>query len=598
MVFSAPSGCYYGLLNVLDPSIAYDSNGKIISVLRLPEAEESDETQRDPYDDLHDEADDIRAEEEPLVEEPAAEPFPEQEDPPTELVNEQDTKPAEDDAVVSESNPASPKEGFFTVPSVGLASVEVTPQEAKPVRSESPPKVETVYSEYTAEPEPQYRDVPVSPVASFRGIPGATSMGAVSLSASVARSTVSAPAMVQTVRSARRKDPEADVLPPVQELPIPMFVNEAKDKLEPESEEQQVESTVEPETEAETQAVPQSIVLVADYMEATPLFKTILRKNWKAVLYFLRTGSFSFSPLLGAVDMAGVELQVQTWVSKKDTYGTEMWRQLPLHAAICYGAPANVIEKLVEAYPGALESPDSHGNLPLHLAFIFDSDDSVAASLMKAFPASLHIINAEGLQPIQCSNEICSETFQSKAELFGALSDYTRAVAEKDPARLEEQLQDVHRQLKAVNDTLFATAPPRKPEAIKEYLAESNTSLENSTAMVSYGPSAFLAEIATGICPLSSGYDTQEDSIPRGTATPMDAEPKETEAPLQERLPVEQSEPTPPVVPVDSAIAVIAGGSALVVPVVSEKLPAPDPPQHKACRVMEFDPKSRTWRDI
>ena len=555
MVFSSPvNGCYYGLLNVIDPSIAYDSNGKIISVLRLPPAEDAEDSHRDPYEIQHDATDDIRAGEEPMSEERTPEPLPKQapvsepvpapqQAPVSEHVSESVSKqaPVSEQASVPKEAPATELPvpapahsflGFFTVPSLGYESAASPPKvETETVRS-APPKVETVRSDST---------------------------------------------------NGEFESPELE-----EEYPVPMFVSGPEYRAESE---QQREAVEEPEPALAPEPEPQSMVLVADYMEATPLFKTILRKNWHAVLYFLRTGSFSFSPLLGSVDMAGVEQQVQTWVAKKDTYGTEMWRQLPLHAAICYGAPTNVVEKLIEAYPGALQSPDSHGNLPLHLAFIFNAEDSVAASLMKAFPASLHVINAEGLQPIQCSNEICSQTFQSKAELFGALSDYTRAVAENDPDRLEEQLQDVHRQLKAVNDTLFATAPPRKPEAIKEYLKESNTSLENSTAMVSYGPSAFLAEIATGLCPMSSGYDDQEESATRDFVS-EEAATEDVVAP-QEPLPVEEPEPAPEPVPVVPLVAATAAAATVVA------APTPRaPPKPQGCRVMEFNPRTKSWREI
>ncbi|CAB9504980.1 expressed unknown protein [Seminavis robusta] len=333
-------------------------------------------------------------------------------------------------------------------------------------------------------------------------------------------------------------------------------------------------------TRAVTEPAPifvddQSLVQVVDYREATPLFRAVSQKNWQGILYYLRTGSFSFSPLSSG-NKSAITKQAQTWVSKRDVNGNELWRQLPLHAAICFGAPMKVIEKLLEANRDALKSPDCYGNLPLHLAFIFDASDHVTAYLMKAFPASIHVMNFEGLQPIQCSKEISSEIFQSNAELFGALSDYTRAVAENDPEKLIEQLHDVKTQLKAVNDTLFAQAPPRKPELIKEVF--SPEAVKQQTAIVAdYGPGAFMREmaVAAGICSVAP---LEEDEVPsEAVASARRSFPPRTltevEKPHRQEVVVLQDVPT------------------------SYELP-PSSPQHQTCRVMEYCPKTKSWKEV
>jgi len=497
------NGCYYGFLNVLDPSVHYDSNGKIVGVLKLPR------------------------EEEPCPENTAA-------------------------------NGVKKKcEGEFT----------------------SDEGERRDFLQEADDHESEVLGIPMTVESRVESVDGCLDECAV------------AKANVEGVTT---------------EAPIPLFENQPDPEQEPEG----TTKTLTPISEI--QPDPHSMTLVADFTQATPLFRTILRKNWHAVLFYLRTGSFTFS-LLGSVDMAAVKEQTQTWVAKRDINGEELWRQLPLHAAICYGAPRNVIEKLIEIEPDALKSPDNFGNLPLHLAFIFGANDTITACLMKAFPASLHVMNYEGLQPIQCSNEICSHSFQSKAELFGALSDYTRAVAENDPCKLAEQLQDVKRQLKAVNDTLFATAPPRKPEAIKEYLAgslqlppeEVAPRGNKALAPAEYGPSAFLQEITLGMCPLGTKAAFDDEQIgasiteaafkeatqPEGTIENLVSDTGGTE--LGEGPQQQELASTPPIAPVDKL--------AKAQTVLSESTAAPhEAPvvQSLGCRVMEYCSRTKTWREV
>ena len=58
-----------------------------------------------------------------------------------------------------------------------------------------------------------------------------------------------------------------------------------------------------------------------------------------------------------------------TWVVRKEFDGKLRWRLLPLHAAIIFKAPEEVIEALLGAYPRGAECKDDQGMLPLHLAF-------------------------------------------------------------------------------------------------------------------------------------------------------------------------------------------------------------------------------------
>jgi hypothetical protein len=107
-----------------------------------------------------------------------------------------------------------------------------------------------------------------------------------------------------------------------------------------------------------------------DYRTSTPLFEALELNDWGNVLFFLRAGKFfsSTGTLVNCNGLDKPETQVRTWVHCQDESGEMMWRQLPLHAAICFAAPLVVIQRLVELYPDALACPDNFGNLPLNLA--------------------------------------------------------------------------------------------------------------------------------------------------------------------------------------------------------------------------------------
>jgi hypothetical protein len=537
MVFSG--GCYYGILNVLDPTIQYDENGKVISALRLATTEQpgdNDLSQRNDIQTDHRGYNEFREAQEIIVVETVESTQPPDVDRGSILdvpgvddwdfdLRNVETFP-EDGAVVAGYIATQPTE----LPIKMFGSLE------EPVHDHEPPVVPPVIGSDGHSIQTESSDITTMAKAHASTETEAPKESGPDKAESGAVITLATGSELYAVG---KRDVDA--------------VDNSDNITEPSS-----EPFVEGHYLTPTRGVAAS--------EATPLFRGITRKNWQGVLYYLRSGSFRFSPLSspGKEDIAK---QAQTWVTKKDNDGTELWRQLPLHTAVCFGAPLIVIEKLIQVYPKALRSPDCHDNLPLHLAFIFDAHDTVTALLMKAFPASIHELNRQGLQPIQCSNEVSSETFQSNAELFGALSDYTRAIAENDPDRLIEQLQDVRAQLKAVNDTLFSASPPRKIEAIKEYMLNPETRLQQ-VAVDDYSPAAFLREIvmATGICATAPVFDPLEKTDTQNVSVP---------ASPQDQSDRQQS------------------GS---VAITSE--PPASAPKHQKCRVMEYCQKTKSWKEV
>lgn len=149
------------------------------------------------------------------------------------------------------------------------------------------------------------------------------------------------------------------------------------------------------------------MALEVNHLASTPLFDAIVRNDWDSVDFFLESGTFSFSPFQESDDdeggeMAATEDQVETWIVCNNDNGKLVWRQLPIHAAICYGAPINTVRELVKTYPAGLCCADTNGNLPVHLAVKFNRSEDILSFLLKSFPEGFRAENGQGRTPLQC----------------------------------------------------------------------------------------------------------------------------------------------------------------------------------------------------
>jgi len=135
-------------------------------------------------------------------------------------------------------------------------------------------------------------------------------------------------------------------------------------------------------------------VLVCDYEEnCTQLFRRIERKEWGPIKVFLESGYWPYFVIEDRVPPAE---QVRTWVVTMDLESTEpkvKEKQLPLHIALALGAPAIVLQLLIDLYPASVSSRDTNGRLPLDLALAHSADDAIVLSLLGAFPSAVQAKN-------------------------------------------------------------------------------------------------------------------------------------------------------------------------------------------------------------
>ena len=134
---------------------------------------------------------------------------------------------------------------------------------------------------------------------------------------------------------------------------------------------------------------------VCDYDEnPTSLFLLIEAKEWDNV----KTRAKLFPN------------EAKTFVIRNDPNNRSLlkWRLLPLHLAILYSAPSDVIQTLLKAYKKGAECYDDENNLPIHLAVKKHADEDIMNMLLQANPKSIDIENGDKKTPLQMAQRSTS----------------------------------------------------------------------------------------------------------------------------------------------------------------------------------------------
>jgi len=137
--------------------------------------------------------------------------------------------------------------------------------------------------------------------------------------------------------------------------------------------------------------------------DCSALYRQIQLKNWQSVNQFLLTGYWT-----GGLfpDRSPPTDQACTWVTKydkKEKRKKVVWTHLPIHAALIYGAPDNIIKVLIKICPATLRCADDRRMLPLHLAFMHGSSDQALGMVLDEFPDGFTVRNIQGRTPAECA---------------------------------------------------------------------------------------------------------------------------------------------------------------------------------------------------
>jgi len=88
------------------------------------------------------------------------------------------------------------------------------------------------------------------------------------------------------------------------------------------------------------------------------------------------------------------------------------WRMLPIHAAIIFNAPLDVVTGLLKAYPQGTTLADDQGMLPLHLAFRAQCDEDVVLALLDVYPEAMERGDLKGRVPSQLAPKNITLSYQ------------------------------------------------------------------------------------------------------------------------------------------------------------------------------------------
>lgn len=177
----------------------------------------------------------------------------------------------------------------------------------------------------------------------------------------------------------------------------------------------------------------------------TALYLQIKNKNWSSVNQFLLTGYWSggFFP-----DRDPPAKQATTWVTKycrKDKKKKVVWTQLPIHAALIYGAPEGVIKCLISISKSTLRCADDRRMLPLHLAFMHGSSDMALGTVLDEFPEAVAVRDFKGRTPAECAEDGPN---LKRGQIISTVLFYNKKSWEKKAAKAKNQ------QLEAVREAL------------------------------------------------------------------------------------------------------------------------------------------------
>ena len=126
------------------------------------------------------------------------------------------------------------------------------------------------------------------------------------------------------------------------------------------------------------------------------------------------------------------------------------WRMLPLHGAVLFNAPVNVVETLIKAHPAGCSAEDDQGMLPLHLAFRVGASEDIVLALLDVYPEAIEITDYKGRVPSMLAPKDAMDYGDTIGEAYikgPSFYYYAARVAAADRIRNETELGAKVRQL-------------------------------------------------------------------------------------------------------------------------------------------------------
>lgn len=160
----------------------------------------------------------------------------------------------------------------------------------------------------------------------------------------------------------------------------------------------------------------------------------------------------------------------KTWVIAKGLQKGQSlrFRALPLHAAIVFDAPDELIIKILRAYPKASRGRDVKGRLPIHLAFEHQTSDQIIALIIDAFPKGFFAKDKKEMTPLDHVNgnttrsymarfipQIMAAKIEEEREKWNVeanmLLEHQKATLQNDEEFMADVIQHVQEEVEAHN---------------------------------------------------------------------------------------------------------------------------------------------------
>lgn len=211
----------------------------------------------------------------------------------------------------------------------------------------------------------------------------------------------------------------------------------------------------------------------------TSLYQAMESKAWLPTLEFFDTGKWSNAESLfsSGEDPISPELQARTWITRFEVDGSVRWSQLPLHAALVFGAPLKIVGTLVALYPPSVRCTDDQHMLPLHLAIKFGAEDKVVRFLLEKFPDSLFTKDIRGRLP----SEIKGPRNDRTKILEETLMVTTKTLRKKHLLNLQDELAELKEGLEMQNKLNFDMEQQKKQVELEYEQAQSEVAMMKNT---------------------------------------------------------------------------------------------------------------------
>lgn len=154
----------------------------------------------------------------------------------------------------------------------------------------------------------------------------------------------------------------------------------------------------------------------------TKLYMYLQKKQWhKAIV---------------RIEEAPHEAQIWTYRKEDDGLGVR-WRLTPLHGAIIFQSPTEVVEALLAIYPEATEFKDDQGSLPIHLAHKRGSSCTIVRLLLDTFPDCVDVRDRKGRTPKTMA--VASNGPRQREFFYAYKTHMTSRKKAREAARIEAQ---------------------------------------------------------------------------------------------------------------------------------------------------------------